>query len=390
MTGLAQCPVTGAADLVPVFTLGDVPVICNQLWPDADAARAAPAGTVDLVRSAGSGMIWNRAFEPDRMVYAPGYENALHFSPKFQAFAEDLAAGLVARFDLAGKDVVELGCGDGHMLDLMVKHGAATATGFDPSMAGKSSEFTARDGVEIVPEYFRSDQLDRPFDAVLCRHVLEHLDTPMPLLHDIRRAIGDRDVPVYFEVPNAGWMLDALSMWDVIYEHVGYWTATSMTTAFRRAGFAPVSVTEGYDRQFLMIEARPTAPAPEAIGDGVTQVGAAADAFAAAVTAELDRWRTRLTALDGKAVIWGAGSKGITFANALGPEAAGSLAALVDLNTRKHGLYAPGAALPVVAPEALPEIAPALVLISNALYEAEITAQVRAMGLSPDFATVAG
>lgn len=391
MARIETCPVCSTAEPAAVLTLGDVPVICNQLWPDAEAARAAPSGTVDLVRCPACAMIWNAEFEPARMEYAPGYENALHFSPKFRTFAEDLAAGLVDRFGLAGRDVVEIGCGDGHMLDLMVRHGAATATGFDPSMAGKESEFTARVGVEIVPEHFRSDQLDRPFDAVLCRHVLEHLEAPTALLADIRRAIGDRDVPVYFEVPNAGWMLGSLSLWDVIYEHVGYWTEPALVTAFRRAGFAPERVTTGYDDQFLMIEARPAAPEPKAIAPGVAPVAAAADAFGAAATAELDRWRTRLGALDGRAVIWGAGSKGITFANALGAEAAAPLAALVDLNPRKHGLFAPRTALPVIAPETLTELPPDLVLISNALYEAEITACVRDdFGLASDFAIVAG
>ncbi|WP_172300500.1 class I SAM-dependent methyltransferase [Pseudoruegeria sp. HB172150] len=389
MSLATECPVSGSTNLKPVFTLGNVPVICNQLWPDADAAREAPAGDVDLVICPETAMIWNAAFEPERMVYAPGYENALHFSPKFQAFAEELAKGLVDRFDLKGKHVFEIGCGDGHMLDLMSKHGAATATGFDPSMEGKETPFTARDGVEIVPEYFRSDQLDRPFDAILCRHVLEHLDAPMPLLHDIRRAIGDRDVPVYFEVPNAGWMLRAVSMWDVIYEHVGYWTAASMEAAFRRAGFAPVSVTEGYDGQFLMLEARPTAPDPSWLSPDTTRVIADAEAFATAANGLLAGWRDRLSRLDGKAVIWGAGSKGITFANALG-DAAAPLAALVDLNPRKHGLYAPGVALPVVAPDDLKTIQPDLVLISNALYEQEISDQVRGMGLNPEFAVVAG
>lgn len=389
MARIAACPVCGNAHPVPVFALGNVPVICNQLWPDAEAARTAPSGTVDLVRCPDCAMIWNADFDPARMEYAPGYENALHFSPKFQAFAEGLASGLVERFDLGGRDVVEIGCGDGHMLDLMVKHGARSATGFDPSMAGKTSEFTARDGVEIVPEYFRSDQLDRPFDAVLCRHVLEHLDTPMPLLEDIRRAIGARDVPVYFEVPNAGWMLEAHSLWDVIYEHVGYWTEPALITAFRRAGFQPVRVATGYDGQFLMIEARPALPEPDAIAEGVERVAVAAEAFAAASEAEIARLGAMLGALEGRAVIWGAGSKGITFANVVGDKAA-ALAALVDLNPRKHGLYAPGAALPVVAPEALANLSPALVLISNALYEAEISGQVSDFGLTPDVAVIAG
>lgn len=88
-------------------------------------------------------------------------------------------------------------------------------------------------------------------------------------------------------------------------------------------------------------------------------------------------------------MIWGAGSKGITFANVLG-KADAPLAALIDLNPRKHGLFVPGVALPVVAPETLSEIQPDLVLISNALYEAEISTQVCAMGLAPDFDVIAG
>ncbi|HEX9857229.1 MAG TPA: class I SAM-dependent methyltransferase [Paracoccaceae bacterium] len=384
-----HCPVCNGTDLERVFLLGNVPVVCNQLWPDAPSARAAPSGNVDLVRCAACAMLWNRGFDPARMVYAPGYENALHFSPRFQAFAEALAAGLVARHGLAGKHVVEIGCGDGHMLDLLSQNGVATATGFDPSMAGKPSPFTARDGVAIVPEYFRRDQLGRPFDAVICRHVLEHLDTPMALLRDIRHAIGTRDVPVYFEVPNAGWMLDAVSIWDVIYEHVGYWTAPAITTLFRRAGFQPISVAAGYEGQFLMLEARPAAPDADYLAPGSARVAQSATAFAAAANAELDSWRNRLARLSGRAVIWGAGSKGITFANALGAAAA-PLAALVDLNPRKHGLFAPGVALPVAAPDALPDLGPDLVLISNALYQTEITAQVHAMGLTPEFAVIAG
>ncbi|WP_289149522.1 class I SAM-dependent methyltransferase [uncultured Salipiger sp.] len=384
-----HCPLCGADHPEAVYTLGDVPVICNQLWPDAGAARTAPSGNVELVVCPDCAFIWNRAFDPDCMEYAPGYENALHFSPHFQSFAEDLAAGLVERFDLAGKHVFEIGCGDGHMLDLMAANGVATATGFDPSMEGKETPYTARDGVEIVPEYFRSDQLGRPFDAILCRHVLEHLDAPMSLLQDIRRAIGERDVPVYFEVPNAGWMLDAVSMWDVIYEHVGYWTAPAIITLFRRAGFAPTSVSVGYGGQFLMVEARPADPEPGYLDPDAPEVLAAARAFGDAATGALASWREKLSGVHGRAVIWGAGSKGITFANALG--AAGApLAAMVDLNTRKHGLLAPGVALPVVAPGELAEIGPDLVLISNALYEAEITGQVRGMGLAPEFAVVTG
>jgi SAM-dependent methyltransferase len=369
--------------------MADQPVITNQLWPDAAAAHAAPKGDLNLAICSSCAMIWNAAFDPDLMHYAPGYENALHFSANFRNFADALAARLVAEYQLAGKPIVEIGCGDGFMLDLMAAHGVGSAIGFDPTMQGVATPFTARPEVEIVPEYFRSDQLDRPFDALLCRHVLEHLDTPAPLLADIRRAAGDRATPIYFEVPNAGWMLDAVSLWDVIYEHVGYWTAPAIETAFRRAGFAPTSIQSGYGDQFLMAEGLPATPDPAFLPANAEGVLASAARFMAAFADELTKWRGVL-GHGRRAVIWGAGSKGITFANALGGDAAQSLVAMIDLNPRKHGLHIPGLGLPVRAPTDLAEIAPDVVLIANALYLDEIRDQVRGMGLTPDFDVIAG
>ena len=384
-----SCPLCGGTDFAQVFTLRNIPVVCNQLWPDVLAAKGAPTGDVKLVMCENCALVWNRAFNSQRMLYAPGYENALHFSPKFQTFAEELVEGLVRRYGLAGGHVIEIGCGDGYMLDLMVKHGVKTAVGFDPSMVSKTTPYAARSGVEIVPEYFSPDHLDRPFDFILCRHVLEHLDDPMLFLIDIRQAIGERNVPIYFEVPNAGWMLDAVSMWDVIYEHVTYWTVPTMMTLFWRTGFAPINVQDGYGAQFLMFEAKPVEAEARYLSPETDTVKAAAHAFTVAANDKLAKWRNRLSAYKGKAVIWGAGSKGITFANVL-EEAGRSLTALVDLNPRKNGLLAPGVALPVVAPDELRQIRPNLVLVSNALYKGEIANQVKSMGVEADIEVIAG
>ena len=42
----------------------------------------------------GSGHVFNLAFDPALVKYAEGYENSLHHSPRFQAYAEELAADL--------------------------------------------------------------------------------------------------------------------------------------------------------------------------------------------------------------------------------------------------------------------------------------------------------
>lgn len=383
------CPVCGTTPAEPLFTLRGVPVVCNQLWPDVTSARAAPVGDIKLVLCPACGLIWNRDFDPERVAYTPGYENALHFSPSFRDFAEDLARGLVARHHLAGRRLLEIGCGDGYMLDKMVKHGVATATGFDPSMQGRETPYASREGVEIVPEHCPLERLEGHFDAIVCRHVLEHLAAPADFLAKIRRAAGKRGIPIYVETPNADWMLDQVSIWDVIYEHATYWTVPTMEVLFRRAGFLLARLEPGYGGQFLMAEGIAAEPDPGWSASAVSEVLTGARAFSRKARAEIQRWRARLGALKTRAVVWGAGSKGITFLNAVGP-LANELSAFVDLNPRKHGLFAPGVALPVIRPEALVDLRPELVLVSNARYLSEVSAMIRSMGLETTIDTIAG
>lgn len=383
------CPVCNGSSIEPIFSFRDIPIICNQLYAEQADALAAPSGDVELQVCKSCAFVWNSRFEPEKMEYAPGYENALHFSPSFQTFATELAEHLVKTYDLKGKHIVEIGCGDGHMLDLMSQQGVATATGFDPSMLGKETPFTEREGVTIEPSYFTSENLNRSFDAILCRHVLEHLENPVDLLRDIRKAIGDKKIPIYFEVPNAEWMLKSVSLWDVIYEHVGYWSAPSIMRAMVEAGFEPKNVRQGYSDQFLMIEALPATATPKTnLEKRATDLVNSAMAFSEAATAEITKWEKTLSGLNNSAVVWGAGSKGITFANALSKRST-AFSTLVDLNPRKHALYAPGVGLQVVAPDALIENQPEMVLIANGLYAKEIEADLLDRGLTPSFAIIA-
>jgi HSP20 family protein len=90
-----------------------------------------------------------------------------------------------------------------------------------------------------------------------------------------------------------------------------------------------------------MIEAKPTTSDTSHELNAADRVARSSDAFSAAARAEIQGWRDRLGNFAGTAVIWGAGSKGITFANMLG-SAAGPLVAFVDLNPRKHTVDLPG------------------------------------------------
>ena len=143
-----------------------------------------------------------------------------------------------------------------------------------------------------------------------------------------------------------------------------------------------------------MVEAIPSNSRPDdrPPREAIDRVRASIRTFSDAAGGELRKWQARLGDLartNGRAVVWGAGSKGITFANT-GDTDAGSIVALVDINARKHGMVAPGIALPVVAPADLRRLAPDLVLISNARYQDEIRAMVADLGIAPAFGVIAG
>src|SRR3546814_19519297 len=85
-----------------------------------------------------------------------------------------------------------------------------------------------------------------------------------------------RGVPgvAFFEVPNALFVFDRLSVWDIIYEHVSYFTPNSLSRAFALAGYAVRHLEEAFGGQFLWIEAVPAQAdgPPDIAGEGLRNV----------------------------------------------------------------------------------------------------------------------
>jgi len=124
-----------------------------------------------------------------------------------------------------------------------------------------------------------------------------------------------------------------------------------------------------------------TGAPPEPAGDGADSLRADVEQFGIRYAATLGRWDRFLegeAAAQRRVAAWGAGSKGVAFSNSV----ASPLAAIVDINPRKHGRYVPGTGDRVSAPS---DIAGRVdtVLVMNPLYlreveEAGVRAGVRA------------
>ncbi len=387
-----NCPGCGQDGAREFFVAEGVPVFCNVLWDSREDAVATDRATINLAHCAHCDLVFNTAFDPEKMAYSPQYENSLDGSPRFREYRGQLADRLIADCGLKQKRIVEIGCGRGEFLRLLADLGDNECVGFDPSFDPDNDPPPSHPNAVIRSESYGPRH--RGFDAefVCCRHVLEHINEPFGFVRSVHGTIkGGSETVVYFEVPNAMYTLEHLGIWDLIYEHCLYFTPAALDALFRRAGLHPIRVDSVYDGQFLSIDA--TTESSNGTAEPIPASVETADLvekFSSAYDAKVSRWKQQFSEWekDGtRAVIWGAGSKGVTFLNVL--NAPGSVVAhAVDVNPRKQGRFVAGNGQQIVGPDELQEICPDKVLVMNAIYKSEIESQLAELNVNADVLVV--
>jgi SAM-dependent methyltransferase len=388
------CPGCGGWQWRIFLELPAVPVNCVALWPTREAARQCAMGSIHLAFCSHCGVIFNQAFEAALLRYDTNYDNSLHFSPVFQQYAQELVDDLIRRYQLHGKNIVDIGCGKGEFLALLCSAGDNRGLGFDPAYVEGRANPSAGQGFRVIHDYYSDAYADCPADFVCCRQVLEHIPNPRVFLANIRRAIGDRSTTgVFFEVPNVLFTLRQMAIWDIIYEHCLCFSPASLQRLFASSAFEVVRTYESFGGQYVCLEARPmaTQEGSGVAGDPTELNGLSKDVelFADNYRRKVEHWRTTLEEIARsaqRAVLWGAGAKGATFLNALRDH--GDIKYVVDINPNKQGRFVPGTGQKVVPPEFLVQYKPKFVVITNPNYKAEIVKTVAGLGLRSAFRSV--
>jgi SAM-dependent methyltransferase len=379
--GEGGCPVCSGRNLWRSVEFDALPILCNDLHADMATAKRAETGRFVTTFCRDCEHLFNAAFDEKRISYAQSYENSLHYSPRFVEFSEALAARLNRRYALCGKSVVDIGCGKGDFLKRLCALSGAVGWGFDKSFEESRGDPTL--DITFVNDWFGDGYADIRPDMVLCRHVLEHIADPVSFLRQLREHPGVTDQTVfYFEVPNALYTLRDLGIWDLTYEHVSYFTPGSLQMAFMRAGFDILETGASFGEQYLYIEAKVGVERPVAPNDG-NYVDQLVQSFDNAYREKVDYWRDYLALRDpSQTVVWGAGSKGITFVNVV--PGADLIATLVDVNPHKQGRFVPRTGARVVSKQALTAQPVQSIIIMNGLYREEIATEVASLGLSSE------
>ena len=390
----AECPACGEKTLDLFFGEDSVPQNSCLLMDDPESAANFPRGKLDIGFCSHCGFVSNAAFKPGSAEYSQRYEETQGFSPKFMAFAKELAEQWVEDYKLKDKTVLEIGCGKGEFLLEMVKAGTGKCIGIDPGVHPERINDPAAAKVEWIADFYDERYSHIDADVIICRHTLEHIPDVANFMQGIRKAIGDRtDTVVLFELPAIERVLTEIAFWDIYYEHCSYFSLGSLARLFRRTGFEVLELSKEYDDQYLLIAAKPsTIPAqgqalPEE--DDMHALQAGVKHFQSGYTALQKKWRDQLSEVrnsGSKVVIWGSGSKGVSFISNL--NLGDELAAAVDINPHKWGKFMVGSNHRIVSPDELPKINPDLVVAMNPIYIEEIGKELDRLGINATLTAV--
>ena len=387
------CPACGQADPRIFHEATNLPVNSCLLLDTFDEAQAFPRGDLVLGFCRQCGFIWNTAFDPGLSEYSGRYEETQGFSPRFVEFARELATRWITTYDLHDADILEIGSGKGEFLQMMCEIGPNRGTGIDPSYRPERMTGAAVERMQFIQDFYGERYRDLTGDAVVCRHTLEHIPAVGDFLGMVRASLGDRHgTAVLFELPDVYRVLEEVAFWDVYYEHCSYFTLGSLTRLFRRHDFAVSGLSVEFDNQYLIIEGHPGAGNDEGHRpeeDDLDKTEKAVDHFESDYPTVVAKWTDELrSSLDAarRVVIWGAGSKGVSYLTTLG--VTDEISYAVDINPHKHGKFMAGTGQEIVGPEFLREYQPDEVIVMNRIYVPEIAGTLAKLGIDTNVRAV--
>jgi SAM-dependent methyltransferase len=282
----------------------------------------------------------------------------------------------------SGDRVLDIGCYTGYLLSIVGREVPnSTRVGLDPSLFAATMG-KRRHGVDVRVGTVFDDLGLGEFDVVIATHVLEHVADVQPFLSRLRALLAPGG-KLYIEVPDAAHFSSragteeqrAEPFFEFNFEHINYFTATTLGNMLEVHGFEPVSVASQ----------RSTLPVIASIWTTRTVKNAPESPAALARYVEESRLKNvrvaaiirRLFERTKSCVVWGAGAhtQRLLASNEIDPSAVDFF---IDANPDFQGATLAGR--PIFSPDILDQHPNVPVLISSYRHEKEICRRLLAEG----------
>jgi methylation protein EvaC len=299
---------------------------------------------------------------PRDLMFHEAYPYLSSGSAFMRTHFSDLAKRFLAT-ELTGEDpfIVELGCNDGVMLEVVAEAGVRQL-GVEPS--GSVADLAAAKGVRVRKDFFEEATAadirrhDGPADVIYAANTLCHIPYMESILKGVATLLGPNGVFV-FEDPYLGDIVERTSFDQIYDEHFFFFTARSVQGMATRNGLDLVDVeripVHGGEVRYTLALAgarEPTAAVAELLAwESERRLAeyATLERFATNVKKARDELVALLTRLraEGKRVVgYGATAKSATVTNFCGitPDLVEFIS---DTTPAKQGRLSPGQHIPV-------------------------------------------
>jgi SAM-dependent methyltransferase len=389
MTAIQNCRACGAADLLPILSLGNTP-LANSLRSESQLAEPEKTYPLELVFCPACTLVQiTETVDPHELFRHYLYFSS--FSETMIAHASTLSRRLISELNLNSKSmVVEIASNDGYLLKNYASQGIPVL-GIEPAKNVASA--ATEKGIHTLPEFFNLELARRltddgfRADVVHAHNVLAHVADLQGVVAGIAALLKDNGTAV-IETPYIKDLIDRCEFDTIYHEHLCYYSVTALEHLFRRHDLRIVNVERipihgGSIRLFV---SRRDLPA-----DSVRQIleeeknwGVDRMDYYAQFGKRVEKLRSALCNLirqlkaDGaKIAVYGASAKGSTLLNYFGL-GKNELDFVVDRSSVKQGFFTPGTHLPIHPPEALLERRPDYVLLLTWNFRDEILEQQKA------------
>lgn len=349
--GQRSCRVCGILlPEIPLLRFENMPKSA-QMLPDADALPEDEGLDLEIYQCPACGLAQTDA-EP--VSYYREVIRAAGFSEEMRAFRRRQFADWIERYGLAGKRLLEVGCGRGEYLTLL-RDAGVVAHGIE--YGEQAVEHCLEQGLRVMRGYIEQADFihpDGPFDAFVVLNFLEHWPSPNPGLRGVANLLRDDGIGLV-EVPNLDMILRKRLFTEFISDHVSYFTRESLETTLRLNGFEVLECREVWYGYILSAVVRKRRQCEVS----------AFEATRASLKREIEAY------ISGRAVaIWGAGHQALATIALL--DLGRSIRYVVDSAPFKQGRFTPSSHVPIVAPEFLRANPVNAIIVMAASYSDEV------------------
>ena len=240
---------------------------------------------------------------------------------------------LIKHFDLYGKKILEVGCGQGEFLRIWKKYDVrAVGIEFDAALVSKARG----EGLEVYKAFAdnaATELPEAPFDAFVQFNFLEHQPHPNEMLQCIYHNLTEDGVGLV-TVPSLEYILQN-GYYEIIKDHIVYYSKETLQFLFRKNGFEVIDYqTINRDTHAITVRKR------QLHDTSVWQ-----ESFKN-LKNELLEHVNNCIAEGKKVAVWGASHQGFTLLSSL--DLGNKISYIIDSATFKQGKYSPASHIPIV------------------------------------------